>query len=168
MGVSGVALLAWPWDRGLPSLVPIVIGLTAAFLVFRRLREFQVRSEPTRALSSALHEDQAQVTTYEAVDAILVEEAEDEGSQYFLKLRDGRILFIAGQYLYESEEEARFPNTKFQTVKTPRSGHLLAFHCLGTHLPPSSRRRAFEPADYRAGRVPEDGAVWEGDFEALR
>jgi hypothetical protein len=165
---GGVALLAWPWDRGLPSLVPIAIALIAGFLVFRRMRDYQARSKATTTLSADLAEGQAQVTTYEAVDAILVEELDDEGSQYFLELRDGRILFVAGQYLYECEDDARFPNTRFQAVRTARSGHLLAFNCLGAYLPPSSRLRPFSDADYRASRVPVDGAVWEGDFEALR
>jgi hypothetical protein len=166
--VSGVALLVWPWDRGIRSLVPILAGLVAAGFVHLRTRARSARVALTGALQRELAEGKAEVTTYEVVDAISVEEQEDEGSMYYLKLRDGRILFIAGQHLYELEEERRFPNTKFQAVRTPRTRHLIGFTCLGDYLPASGRGRPFTVADYDLGRVPEDGDVWEGDFDALR
>lgn len=119
-------------------------------------------------LTDELERGHVEVITYEVADAIAVEEREDEGSQYFLKLRDEQVLFIAGQHLYELAEDTRFPTTRFQVVKTPRTGRLLSFTCLGTYLPPSSRRSPFSLADYRSGRVPKDGDLWRGDFDALR
>jgi len=166
--VSGVALLLWPWDRGVRSLVPVAVGLVAAGFVHHRNRASSSRPGWTGALQRELAEGNAEVTTYEAVDAISVEEQEDEGSMYYLKLRDGRIVFIAGQHLYELEEEGRFPNTKFQAVRTPRTRHLLGFVCLGDYFPASGHGRPFSVADYESGRVPDDGDVWEGDFDALR
>lgn len=168
LGVTGVALLLWPWDRGIRSLVPILPGLVAAGFVHRRTRARSAEVALTSALHRELAEGIAEVTTYEVVDAISVEEVEDEGSMYYLKLRDGRILFIAGQYLYDVEEDKRFPNTKFQAVRTPRTRQLIDFICLGDYLPASGRGRQFTVADYESGRVPEDGHVWEGDFDALR
>jgi hypothetical protein len=166
--VSGAALLVWPWDRGIRSLVPILAGLLAAGFVHFRTRGRSARIALTSALQRELTDGNAEVTTYEVVDAINVAELEDEGSMYYLKLRDGRILFIAGQHLYDFEEEKRFPNTKFRAVRTPRTRELLSFVCLGDYLPATGRGRAFTVADYESGRVPEDGNVWEGDFDALR
>jgi hypothetical protein len=166
--VGGVALLAWPWDRGIRSLVPVLVGLVAAGFVYRRLSATDARAGRTVTLQRELTEGNAEVATYEVIDAINVEEQEEEGSMYFLQLRDGRILFIAGQHLYDLEEEKRFPNTRFQAVRTPRTRHLLDFVCLGDYLPPTGRGRAFTVHDYDAGLVPEDGDVWEGDFDALR
>ena len=166
--VSGVALLVWPWDRGVQSWVPIVAGLVAGGFVRLRTRARSARVAVTGALQRELAEGNAEVTTYEVVDAISIEEQEDEGSMYYLELRDGRILFIAGQYLYEFEEEKRFPNTKFQIIRTPRTRHVIGFTCLGDYLPASARGRPFTEADYRSRRVPEDGTVWEGDFDVLR
>ncbi len=61
------------------------------------------------------------------------------------------------QHLYEFEEDTRFPTTKFQVVKTPRTGRLLAFNCLGAYLPPSSRLGPFSLVDYQSGHVLKDG-----------
>jgi hypothetical protein len=166
--VSGIALLVWPWDRGIASLVPILAGLVVAGVVHFRSRGRSARVALTSALQRELAQGTVEVTTYEVVDAINVEEFEDEGSMYYLKLRDGRILFIAGQHLYDFEEKRRFPNTKFQVVRTPRTRELLGFVCLGDYVPASGRGRSFTVADYDSGRVPGDGDIWEGDFDGLR
>lgn len=166
--VSSVALLVWPWDRGARSLVPALLALVAAFFVHRRTRASNSRRGETCTLRDELELGHAQVITYEVADAIAIDEREDEGSQYFLKLRDEQVLFVAGQHLYEFEEDTRFPTTKFQVVKTPRTGRLLAFNCLGAYLPPSSRRGPFSLVDYQSGHVPKDGDLWRGDFDALR
>ena len=42
---------------------------------------------------------------FHARRAFQVEETEDEGSNYFLELANGRVLFISGQMLYEYEPD---------------------------------------------------------------
>jgi hypothetical protein len=67
----------------------------------------------------------ATLTTYEATDALRVEEFEDEGSQYYLKLADGRVLFLAGQYLYEYElgedEDGQVLSVDFEALRPRRA-----------------------------------------------
>lgn len=132
-----------------------------------------VRAAYTRDLAAGT----AVRTTYEVVDALSVEEYEDEGSAYYLKLADGRVLFLQGQYLYEYEAgedddgrptPARFPASRFTIERTAESGLFLDLSDLGALLVPSGKLPVFTSADYRAGAVPRDGAVLTVDFESLQ
>jgi len=124
---------------------------------------------PGRAASAAdLAGGRAATQTYDVVDAIRVEEFEDEGSSYFLALADGSVLFLSGQYLYEAEEGGAFPSTRFEVTRAPASGLLLDLRCTGEPLAPSSTRPAFTTADHHAERVPADGDRLAVDFESLR
>ncbi|MGA0525210.1 hypothetical protein ACO2WH_25480, partial [Escherichia coli] len=40
---------------------------------------------------------------FQATRAFAVEAFEDEGPQYYIELSDGRVLYLNGQYLYDSE-----------------------------------------------------------------
>ncbi|MGZ5545108.1 MAG: hypothetical protein ACXWIU_10570, partial [Limisphaerales bacterium] len=66
---------------------------------------------------------------YEAMRAFQVEEFEDEGSQYFIQLKDGSTLFLCGQYLYDYEpvegslkQSRKFPCTEFVLLRDNRDG----------------------------------------------
>ncbi len=100
------------------------------------------------------------------VDAIRVEEAEDEGSQYYLKLGDGRVAFLAGQYLYELEEDGAFPCRVVTVTRAPHSSVVLDAACTGEALAPSATRPPFSEEEYRRG-TPADGALLEADFASL-
>lgn len=116
-------------------------------------------------------------TTYEVVDALNVREYEDEGAAYYLKLADGRVLFLQGQFLYEYEAgedddgrptPARFPASRFTIERTAESGLFLDLVDFGAPIAPSGTLPAFVSADYLAGAVPRDGDVLTIDFESLR
>jgi hypothetical protein len=106
-------------------------------------------------------------TTYDVVEALRVREFEDEGSSYYLRLSDGRVLFLTGQYMYEYEDERAFPCTRFTLERAPESQLFLALTELGPPLAPSAILPPFTEAELRAG-LPADGALLELDFESLR
>lgn len=116
-------------------------------------------------------------TTYSVTDAIRVEEFEDEGSAYYLKLGDGRVLFLQGQYLYEYDADeddngrpvaARFPCARFTIERTAVSGLVLGLSDLGAPLARCGTRAPFTEEDHLANVVPPDGAVLTINFETLR
>jgi hypothetical protein len=167
--ISGVGLILLPasWMTGLPSLAPAgVAGLAAAY-VYRRMRRSQRESPWLQSVSRDLTEGVALSTTYHIVDAIRVEEAEDEGSQYYLKLEDGRVAFLAGQYLYELEEDGSFPNRIVTVTRAAHSALVLDVACAGDPLAPSASRPPFSREEFTKG-IPADGALLEVDFEALK
>lgn len=120
---------------------------------------------------------QATCTSYEITDALRVEEFEDEGSHYYLKLADGGVLFLSGQWLYEYEQgadddgqptPARFPCRRFTVERAAQSGLFLDLIPHGPAFPPSDTLPPFNDADHAAGTVPDDGDLLELDFERLR
>jgi hypothetical protein len=165
----GVLLIASPaaWQVGARSLVPVVIALGVAGVVFRRLRRGG-RSQWLTLVERDLAGGMARVSEARVTDAIRVEEAEDEGSSYYLQLDDSRVLFLTGQYLYEVEEDRSFPNTRVTVLRAPATRVVLGVSCEGSAFAPSGTLPPFATDEYDQGRVPEDGAVLELDFTSLR
>jgi len=152
--------------------VAVAGGLCAAvgLIVAVKMQRAMARAlGPGRAASAAdLAGGRAVTYVYDVVDAIRVEEFEDEGSSYYLELADGTVLFLSGQYLYEAEAGGAFPSTRFEVTRAPASRLLLDLCCTGEPLAPSSTLPAFTTADHRAERVPGDGDRLAVDFESLR
>ena len=77
-----------------------------------------------------------------AVDAIEVEEQEDEGPSYFVLTPDRQTIFFSGQYLDRYRSKG-FPWTSFEILEAPESGVFFGLHRTGERLVPSARRRPF-------------------------
>jgi hypothetical protein len=161
--------------QGWIAMVAVAIALGCGLSMYRSdapaLAAERAKFERDLAAGTAVR------TTYEVVDALSVEEYDDEGSAYYLKLADGRVLFLQGQFLYEYEAgedddgrpvPARFPASRFTIERTAESGHFLDLLDLGAPLVPSGTLSAFTSADYLADKVPGDGEVLTVDFESLR
>jgi hypothetical protein len=103
----------------------------------------------------------AGVERLRAIDAMEVEEDEDLGVGYFLRLDDDRVLFLKGQYL----QELTFPAMEFDLSRGPNSGVVLGIACLGPYLLPTRTIPPFTRSEYREGRVPEDGQMIEASWE---
>src|SRR5262245_42762130 len=166
----GVLLILAPasWQVGVRSLAPVVVALLVALVVFVRSRRSARRSDWLARIGRDLDGGVAGVTTYHVVDAVQVEESEDEGSSYYLKLSDGRVAFLSGQYLYEGEDAGTFPSSVVSVVRAPHSQIVFDIQSEGSALPASGRLPSFTTAEYDEGRVPEDGALVAVDFESLR
>jgi membrane protein implicated in regulation of membrane protease activity len=166
----GVLLIVSPasWQVGARSLLPVPVALAVAWVVFRRLWRRERDSGWLERIGRDLAGGQASVTRARVTDAVKVEELEDEGSSYYLRLDDGRVLFLSGQYLYDVEEAGRFPCAVVSVVRAPTTRIVFSVTCEGAPIQPSSRRPPFTDDEYEGGRVPEDGAVLDVDFETLR
>ncbi len=164
IGGLGLRLLGVP--KPFLQLLAFGFGALAAVDVHLRSRTAALRRSGRYAEDIAL--DETEETRYRTREAIKVEEFEDEGSAYYLLLEDGRVLFLMGQYLYEAEEEGRFPCTEFVIGRIPRSRLVLDLRCLGTPFAPSDVQGHFTEAEFRGDQVPEDGAVLEIDFARPR
>jgi hypothetical protein len=157
-----------PEGATLAVVAAVAAGLALWALVTVKRRSGSFLARERALLAQDLAGGHALATTYTVVDALRVEEAEDEGSSYYLRLADGRVLYLSGQYLYEYEEGGAFPCTRFTVVRAPASGMFLEMLALGPPLAPSGTLPPFTTVDHRADRVPSDGDVLTLDFESLR
>jgi hypothetical protein len=107
-------------------------------------------------------------TTFRATRAFGIEEFEDEGLHYYLKLVDGRVLFLSGQYLYQFEpitddpdvnQPRSFPCSEFTVRRHTKEGYVVDMICGGVVLEPEVMAPAFSGSDWREHRVPEDGQI---------
>ena len=155
-------------DDNAVGIVTSPLGLLVFAWVFIRARASSKRDRSSLESLRHIHERElregtAEVTRYRVVDAIQVEEYEDEGSHYFLLLEDGRVLYESGQHLYELEALRRFPSTIVEIHSTSHVGRLLDVKGVGDYLPPSALLPPFaDSVDLPAS------SIVEVDFEAIR
>ncbi len=166
----GVLLIVSPadWQVGVRSLAPVVVALAAAAVVYARMRRSRTASDWQSRIARDLEYGVARVVTYRVSDALQVEESEDEGSSYYLRLDDGRVAFLSGQYLYDAEGEGTFPNTLVTVVRAPATDVVFDLRCEGRPLGAVPRLPTFTAEDWDHGAVPSDGALVNADFDALR
>ncbi len=167
-GVGMVALRLVDLQRSSWQAAAAIVAGIVAIATMLYMRKGRAKWTSRQDYAADLEGGRAAEVTYDVVDAIRVEEFEDEGSNYFLKLADNKVLFLTGQYLYDSEEGNAFPSTRIRVTRAPRSRLMLDLECLGTPLQPSTTRPPFSHEDHRSGRVPKDGEMLDVDFETLR
>src|SRR5262249_17701232 len=136
----------------------------------RYLRRLLARAAATDRSAGRLDAEAGEVdeTQFDIVDAIEVAEEEDEGKHFYLRLADGRVLFLSGQYLDETVASRRFPARRISMVRTLNSGIVLSMRPDGDYLAPSSVRPSFTEREHARGRVPDDGAIVQTDYDRLR
>jgi hypothetical protein len=151
------------------SLFVFLVGaLSAAFSIYLRRLFTRASAAARQASTSDAVDGQVDEFTFSIADAIQVAETEDEGLHFFLRLADGGVLFLSGQYLYDPVAAQRFPSAQVTIVRAPASGTVLRFTPSGAYVQPSTTRAAFTDREHARGRVPEDGDVLHVDFERLR
>lgn len=169
-GLYAALGLTWP--------AVIAAGAAAAFAQYLYRKTEPLLSKERDAHARDLAAGTAVRFTFDVVDAIRVEEFEDEGSAYYLKLADGRVLFLQGQYLYEYEAahegedgkpvRARFPADRFTIERTAGSGLVLGITDFGGLIPVSGVLPPFTVDERRDDSIPNDGDILRIDFESLR
>jgi hypothetical protein len=106
-------------------------------------------------------------TEFHATRAFQVEELHDEGSNYFIELRDGSVLFLSGHYFHEHEpleldnrvvQEREFPCTEF-VVRRNEDGSGVDIQCRGRVLEPEVVTPPFLDEDFKNMALPKDGDV---------
>ena len=90
----------------------------------------------------------AAVHRVEAVDAIEIEEQEDEGRTFFLLTGDGKTLLLSGQYL-DPYVRKGFPWTAFEILEAPESKVFFGLVPQGDRLAASVRRGPLSWDEYR-------------------
>jgi hypothetical protein len=151
------------------SLFVLVVGVggLGGYLYLRRLFARSAAADRSSGRRD-LEAGEVDETQFEVVDAIEVAEEEDEGRHFYLRLADGRVLFLSGQYLYEPVTSRRFPAARITVIRAPNSGIVLSMRPEGVFLAPSAVRPAFSEREHARGRVPEDGEILETDFDRLK
>lgn len=169
LGVGAIRLVSGP-PGGAALGVAAGIAACAALALLLSMRRSVGRAirDERAAFAADLAAGVAESRTFDVVDAIRVEERDDEGSGYYLKLADGSVLVLRGQYLYDVEGDGSFPSTRVTVTRAPRSRLLFDLECAGRPLPASSKRPPFSREEYRSGAIPKDGDVLSADFEGLR
>lgn len=139
LAVGGTGLVSRSLARQLPSipdgswlLAPIGVGL----LLLRSSGNWTGGADFRRKVRQDLAGGVAAVRRVSAVEAIEVEEAEDEGPAYFILTRDGQTLHVAFQDLARYKSRG-FPWTEFEFIESPQSNTFFSIKKIGEKLEPS-------------------------------
>lgn len=117
-------------------LVPVLVSAAGLFLISRR---WTGGRELRRQIAADLRRGEVAARRIVVVDAIRVEEANDEGPTFFLLTDTGTSMAFAGQYL-EPYVRRGFPWAEFEILEAPESRRFLGLVKLGDRLPPSAER----------------------------
>lgn len=146
---------------------PVILTAAAVALAAAGVRWRRVRAEGVLAAQD-YEAGRVRVERFHVCAAIQVGEAGKVDSGFFLKLIDGRVVFLSGLYLWELCERGQFPCTQFEVVRGVHSKRVVELKCLGEYFPAVVKRRGFTREERTGGAVPEDGAVFAADFEGLK
>jgi hypothetical protein len=103
-----------------------------------------------------------------AVDAIEIEEQEDEGPTFFLLTGDGKTLLLSGQYL-DPYARKGFPWSAFEILEAPESKVFFGLVPHGERLVPSVRRGPLSSDEYKRLVSPHRNyAILDVAFEPLK
>ncbi len=151
----GVHYLSW--------LVPTLVAMGLLFYISRRWtggRHFreQVRADLRQGTMAAHRID--------AVEAIEVEELEDEGPSFFVKTADGQVIVFTGQYLDRLKRRG-FPWKSFEILEAPASKVFFGLKGLAGQLVPSFIREPFTLEEFNQFKCRNYRTI-EVDFESLK
>ena len=167
--IAVIALVGWTLrkltDSELVWIVPTAALAIALYIIAGRWtggRAFRAKvREDVRGGVAAVH-------AVRAVDAVEVEEGEDEGPAYFVLTDDGTTLLFAGQYLGAYQRKG-FPWKEFEILEAPRSKIFFGLVPRGERLAPSARRPPFTWEEFKIfARGKREYAVLDVDFQALK
>lgn len=169
VGVTGLASRSVAYrfpliQEGLWLLAPIIVGV----LLLRSSRNWTGGPDFRRKVRQDLAGGVAAVRRVCAVDAIEVEEAEDEGPAYFILTRDGQTLHVAFQELARYKSRG-FPWTEFEFIEAPQSRTFFSIKKLGEKLEPSQIQPPHNWSDVKQpGGFNKHYQVLDIEFEKLK
>jgi len=139
---------------------PTFFGLTTVFWLVVGISVSRSWPKPGNTFGGQCQKDLdggvANIFSFSAKEAILVEEFTDEGSQYFIRLQDDSVLFLRGQYLYASEARKEFPSTEFEITQSPHTKIVFEIICRGTYLAPTKELKPFRAEHFEKDKIPQD------------
>lgn len=143
----------------------LVVGFCAALFVLGLLAWRGARQSGYDAVAAETERlrNAGQLVTqpYAIRRAFRIAESAVEGPHYFLETNDGRVLYLAGQYLYQEDGAELFPSPSIILERHAEHGYVVDLVCEGERLP----LEADLPAAPRAWEGLEDGQWLEGTFD---
>jgi hypothetical protein len=138
LALTAVAGLAFKFQRSLSIDQPVWIVPTAlvGLTLYWRSRRWTGGRDLRARIRADLESNAAAVHILSVVDAIKVEEAEDEGPTFFLELDTGETVAIGGQFL-DRVVTRGFPWRRFEIREGARSGLFLGLEGRGERIVPS-------------------------------
>lgn len=151
LALTAVAGLAVKFQRSLSIDQPVWIVPTAlvGLTLYWRSRRWTGGRDLRARIRQDLESNTAAVHILSVVDAIKVEEAEDEGPTFFLELDTGETVAIGGQFL-DRVVTRGFPWRRFEIREGARSGLFLGLEGRGARVVPSLVKPPLSMATVRA------------------
>jgi hypothetical protein len=172
LAIARVDFASWPakdlLEVGVASVFAFWTGI--AIRDYRRkCREIAPRQELLRAdLAGGV----AEVEQYHATNAIRAISPVNRERSYFMRLDDGRVMFVGywnppdDEAVVDGPELGGFPAVEFEIARGPRSRIMLGVIGRGGHLAPAQTftlgREVLE-----GGRLPESGTVVDSSWASL-
>lgn len=150
------------------DLIWIVLSVGLAVWLYRLGRRWTGGPGFRAAVRADLARGVVAVHRVVAVDAVEVEEQEDEGPSFFVLENDGSTLLFVGQYL-DAYRRKGFPWKTFEILEAPESKIFFGLSPQGDRLVPSLRRPPLSWEEYKefVAATRQYGVV-DVDFEALK
>lgn len=160
----------WPW-WALPAILLTFFAsvfLTMGFFYLGSRRPSSPRRSEEEEINELKQQGLLVSEQFSATRAFAVEEFEDEGSHYYIELRDGRTLYLNGQYLYDYEpieddpefnRPRKLPCTEFTVFRHKKDGYVVNIECTGAVLEPEVEAPPFGKDVWKQG-PPEDGDIF--------
>jgi hypothetical protein len=165
-------------DKVQPSrgVVPLLWGgslvvVLAAWLVYRRqgVRPTSLGDKDARRRARyaedlwARQVDEWRLRLVEAVD---IDVDEGVGTEFYLELDDGRVLFVSEDDLwnaeYDEDDVVRFPTWEVILTRLPHADEMLSLHAVGEQLYTSATWPGFPDPEYQTGPIPPRGTFLPG------
>ena len=140
-------------------------ALVMLFL-FVRAKRWTGGGEFRQQVKADLKEGSIAVQRVDVVEAIEVEEREDEGPGYFVKTTTCEVMVLMGQDL-DKYKRRGFPWKSFEIIRAPVSKKLFGLKRLDGPLPPSFVREPFTWEEFKQFHG-KNYKVIEADFESLK
>lgn len=151
-------LFGWPEFETFKWQIALVSGATTLVVIvwfsWKAIREVRSPSSAWADADKDLRDGVAATETLKVVEAVEIEELDDEGAGFLLSLSDGRVLCVIGQEFYpyahdpkpdpdllEDWQEPTFPHDLVEYIYAPKSGIMLGIKGVGSFLEPRSRVR---------------------------
>ena len=146
----------------------IVPSLAFTCWFFYRWRRWTGGGRGVTRIREDLARGEAAVHHVEALEAIEVEELEDEGPSYFILTTGREVLYLSGQWL-DREKRRGFPWKTFDIVEAPVSRTFFGIKKTGERLQPAYVRKALDWDTLKrfksfSGRY----RILDVDFESLK
>lgn len=144
------------------SLLALVFGTWLGFRMLSRRPTYE-RQKP---ISELLSEGIAESQEFSALRAFEVEEFEDEGRHFFVELEDKRVLYLCGQYLYDTNEQ--FPSSDFSVIRNKTEGWVYEVLSKGQPLNVDCVCKHYSKKFIDRYGIPEDGTILGMPYDTLK